>query len=389
MQQTKTTPSITTYPEKKIDEIATSPQETIEENVSISNSTDRESEDPHVEQTSNITNSTNIKNEMITTEQPSDNTKINLGVEMTQIDTNEISLAKNLGVSVMRTPIRWEEVEPTQDNFDFSKFDTIVQLAEENNINLIFTIRGLSSWATVFTPVKQGGYMSSSMPKNMVDWDDFVGRIAERYSNSQIEISYEIENEVNSPAFWQGSIDEYIELLKRTYSIIKSKDSDAKVIASSLACGITKDIPKDKTSVIENKFKEDFIKIISSKSFDLISVHNYYYPDIEVNGFTFESYLSSIENTMLANGVNNPIWITETGFISQNTNVGSRTDIGNMDNQKERLKQVYNIATQHNIKKMLWIIIKDRDEVFFGSMGLLNSNNTPRPVGIKFKELTN
>ncbi len=312
---------------------------------------------------------------------------IELGVEMNHF-LEDIDKANELGAKIARVPLRWEEVEPTKGEYNFEKFDEIVDAAEKANINLLFTAKELSSWATVAVPTTGGPYLASSPAKDINDWKNLLTLFVNRYKDRDIEISYEIENEVNSPAFWNGTIDEYVFVLKESYSTIKSVDSNTIVLAASFACGVTKNIPNDKITQTKEEFELDLEKILDSKSFDVLSVHNYYYPGKEVNEYTFESYLGDIKNKMIEKNIDKEIWITEFGFVSTNTKVGSREDVGSLKIQAENFRDAYDSAGKNGVKKMFWIIIEDRSESFFGSMGLFNANGSKRPSGELFTLLS-
>jgi len=309
-----------------------------------------------------------------------------LGIEMTKV-IPELDKAKTINIKAIRTPLRWGEIEPENDNFNFSKFDEIVDEAYESDLKLVFTVRALSSWATVEPPSEQGGYLSSSMPSDMSEWNEFLGAVVNRYKNRDVDISYEIENEVNADAFWKGTIDDYVLLLEQSYTIIKSIDPDIIVLASSLACGITKDIPSAGYDQFRASYQADLEKIINSDSFDVLSVHNYYFPDHEANGITFQGYLELTNEVMDYNSVSKPIWITESGYVSTTTSVGSRTDYGSLENQANWLEQAYTYADEQGIERIFWIILEDRDEPYFGSMGLLSNDGSKRASGEAFEEL--
>lgn len=125
--------------------------------------------------------------------------------------------------------ILWEDIEPEQDVYTFEKTDTIIQKAQENNINLIIKIRTGTLWATKDKTSEK----TSSPPENYEDYTEFVHTLVTRYKDY---VHYwTVENEMNTPRFWDGAPDEYNQLLQTAYTTIKDADPSAKVLDSGLA----------------------------------------------------------------------------------------------------------------------------------------------------------
>lgn len=319
---------------------------------------------------------------------------LQLGIHTHQL-TKDLDLLKELNIKTIRTNLPWQIVEPEENSgFVWEAIDEIVDSSEANNIDILFVLRSISTWGTINPPQKKGIFTSSSMPRDMERWKQFVTAVTNRYKDRNINIYYEIENEVNSPiggsssAFWSGTIEEYAELLKTTYNSIKQVDSNTFVLASSLACGISRDIPKDKHQWMKDYLANDYSVIFSTQAFDGVSLHNYYFPDHEVNGFTFTSFIELAKEIMRKNGVDDrPIWVTEFGYISEPTKVGNRIDNGSPEKQIKWLSEAYNQANELGVDKMFWLLIQDRDEPYAGSMGLMTETGIKRQVFDVFAEL--
>ncbi|MEK6959131.1 MAG: cellulase family glycosylhydrolase [archaeon] len=309
-----------------------------------------------------------------------------MGVELNDF-LSDADKAKSLGVNIVRVPLRWGQVEAEKGVYDFSKYDAIVDKAQALDMKIYFTAKALSSWGTVAPPSSNGTYLASSMPVNEEDWTNFLAEFAKRYRDRNIVAGYEIENEVNSPAFWKGTIQDYATHLKASYIAIKSADPDALVLASSLACGITSDASGKDSSAKVQKFESDLGTILDTKTFDVVSVHDYYFPDHEVNGITFQTYLDTIKNAISSRGLTSDIWITEAGYVSVSSKVGSRTDPGSEENQAKWFKAAHAYAQSQGVKVMSWITLNDREEPYFGTMGMLNSDGSRRLVADVFESL--
>lgn len=314
--------------------------------------------------------------------------KYNFGINVSpKLVKPEMKYAEKLGIGILRIPLSWQIVEPRPGEFDWAKTDSVVEAAAKKDIAILFTLRVISSWGTKQEIQKTGIYRSASSPKDLNQWVHFVKSLAHRYKD--YHIYYEIDNEVNGKAFWRGTKKEYTQLLKASYAAIKEVAPNTKVLASAVACGITKDIKPN----MSHKFKESHDSwlraILATKSFDVVSVHNYYFPsEISANGLTFGSYLRHIQKLMQEEGVSNkPIWITEIGYISRPTKVGNRTDRGSPQKQAKWLKESYQQSYKFGVDKIFWLLTRDRNEAYFGSMGLMDENNKPRPASKVLKQL--
>jgi len=129
--------------------------------------------------------------------------------------------------------------------------------------------------------------------------------------------------------------------------------------------------------------------ILSTKKWDVLNVHNYYFPsEIVVNGLTFRSYLEHIQGLIKKTELGDrPIWITETGFVSKPAETSGRTDQGSPERQAKWLKEGYEQAFEFGVKRIYWALLDDRKEPYFGSMGLADAKGNPRPVWSALQDL--
>jgi len=304
--------------------------------------------------------------------------------------SEEIKYALELGVGVVRLPLGWEMVQPRAEEFDWDITDRIVELAEVNQVEVLFIVRSISLWGTKELPqVREGmGYHSATMPVDLKQWERFVQALAARYQGRGVH--YEIENEVSAPAFWQGTMEEYCELLKASYTAIKWADPQAIVLVAAMPCGISRNFTGPEDEVFR-KYHDDWLQaILFTKAFDVVSVHNYYFPSkIKANGFTFRSYLEHVHDLMKQAGVGDrPIWVTETGFISEPANASDRLDQGSLEQQANWLAEAYEQAFDFGVERVFWLLLRDRDEKYFSSTGLEDMQGKPRPAWDRLQQIT-
>lgn len=302
---------------------------------------------------------------------------------------NDVQQVRELGVSVVRIDLPWEQVERSPNQFDWQTLDKVVGIARVNHIEILLTLRSTSSWGTTVKADPKDLYHHASRPKSMAEWERFVQGLSSRYKGQGVH--YEIENEVNSD-FWAGSIGDYLELLTASYRVIKTEDSAAKVLASAMACGT---IFNPNTSTAQQRLNERHDQwlspILATKAFDVINVHDYYFPGgPKVNGWTFQSYLRHIAALADEVGVKNrPIWVTEIGYISKPVSTNGRTDEGSVDKQAVWLTEAYRAAAELGVERAFWLFLRDASNVgYFGPMGLLDANNRPRPAWDAYKAIS-
>jgi hypothetical protein len=294
----------------------------------------------------------------------------------------------DLGVSIVRIDLPWAQVEPTPNQFDWEKVDRAVGAAHTARIQILFTLRSISTWATTVKADRQDLYHHASRPKSMADWERFVQNLSRRYSGHGVH--YEFENEVNSNC-WSGSLADYLELLTSSYRVIKAEDPTARVLASAMACGVIFNL---QTLSARQRFiarHDDWLRpILATRAFDVVNVHDYYFPvGLEVNQWTFRSYLEHTMALMEEAGIRDkPIWITELGYVSEPVLTNGRTDDGSAERQASWLSEAYHQAAALGVERAFWLFLRDAPNAgYFGPMGLRDRSNAPRPAWYIYKQV--
>ncbi len=130
-----------------------------------------------------------------------------------------LDATSSAGLQVVRVDMVWAFIEPQRGQFDWSAYDAIADAAAARGIQVLAIHAYTPGWAT-------DGPAWSGVPRDPADWQDFCSRAAQRYAG---RIAYfELWNEPNQPAFWSGSVDQYID-------IILAPGADAIPAASPLA----------------------------------------------------------------------------------------------------------------------------------------------------------
>ncbi len=304
----------------------------------------------------------------------------------------EIKSIQELGVGTIRVPLQWQFVKIRPGEYDWSGVDRFVKAARAKQIEVLFTIRTTfrEKKETPKSKRKKGSIQTSQINPPSVDakeWVYFVETLANRYRGQGV--NYEIENEVNSEAFWKGDLEEYVELLKSGYDVIKKADPQAKVLPSAMGCGITRNFESESAGREALKRHDKWFQaILSTRKFDVVNIHDYYFPsEIVANGLSFRSYLEHVQGVMKKSELGRlPVWITEAGYVSSPADASGRMDNGSPEKQALWLKEAYEQAFELGVEKIYWLLLRDGKEPYFGSMGLAEARGNPRPAWNAFKQ---
>jgi len=300
----------------------------------------------------------------------------------------EIKSIQELGLKSIRMPLQWQLIKIRPGEYDWSTIDRLLKTAQEKQIEILFNIRTIFQEETKKHSRQRGAIKIKPSAVDKKEWLHFVEALANRYRGQGV--NYEIENEVNSEAFWKGTLEDYLELLEAGYDVIKKADPKAKVLPSAIGCGITQKVQLEGGRSEAWKWHDNWLQpILSTKKFDVVNIHNYYFPnDIMANGLTFRSYLDHIHELMKKLGLGDrPLWITETGYVSAPTRTAGRMDNGSYEKQAQWLKEAYQQAVEFGVERIYWLLLRDRKEPYFGSMGLADAKGNPRPAWDALKQL--
>ncbi|WP_404352595.1 hypothetical protein LG324_06490 [Phycicoccus jejuensis] len=128
------------------------------------------------------------------------------------------------------------DVQPTRGRFDWSVPDSFVQRARGIGVGSLVKLRTGRCWATPGPArYERGqGVTESAMPGDMAVYTDFVERAVRRYSALGVT-EFAVENEVNSPSFWDGTPEDYAVLARAAATAVHAADPDALVVDGAVS----------------------------------------------------------------------------------------------------------------------------------------------------------
>ncbi|MCY4081494.1 MAG: cellulase family glycosylhydrolase [Caldilineaceae bacterium] len=267
-----------------------------------------------------------------------------------------VQLAAQAGFKWLRQEFPWEDIEvhgkgdfedrrhePARSSWE--KYDHIVDLASQYNMNLIVRISNPPAWSRA-EGNEAGSY---APPDSYQDFADFAGAIADRY-RGRVQF-YQLWNEPNIYPEWGNfpiDPEAYVELLKVGAEAIRAVDPDAVIIAGALAATVDLDgttVPG--RSFSDLLFLQRMYDAGAASYFDVMATQGYglwsgptdrrMHP--RVMNFGRPQY---IRDLMVANGDGHkPIWISEMNWNAAPSDVEPRYGRVSLEEQSRNLPLAY------------------------------------------------
>ena len=128
--------------------------------------------------------------------------------------------------------VRWADLEPSINEWDFRRLDLAVQIASEQGLDTFLTLGSTPYWAASDEHHKSVfGLGSASPPKNIEHWRRYIEIIVNRYAG-KIK-GYEIWNEPDTGEFYSGSVEKMVQLTNVAAEVIHEIDKNAILISPS------------------------------------------------------------------------------------------------------------------------------------------------------------
>jgi hypothetical protein len=232
--------------------------------------------------------------------------------------------ALSLGAGWNRYPLYWNDVETEPGVFEWSVYDDVIANDLEYGLNTILALLGVPEFyadgnliSGVFEPVFADG-SDFPEPGKAINpnnpWANYVHQSVMRYMpngardleqgwNDGIRV-WEVWNEPDFEQFWTGGVIQYARLLKTAYLVIHSVDPDALVMHGGML------YPQDGRNWLAEVlavFEEEPFHEENNWYMDAVAIHNY--GDAWRSGWL----TLYVRQTLIAYGMDRPIWLTETG----------------------------------------------------------------------------
>ncbi|MDD2807744.1 MAG: beta-galactosidase [Patescibacteria group bacterium] len=112
-----------------------------------------------------------------------------------------LAMLDELKVNNVRLIAYWDDIEATQDNFDFTNLDWQVSEASKRNVNIILAVgRRAPRWPECHDPAWLSNLAVTAIEQQQLD---FIQRVINRYKDNPLIKNWQVENE---PLFgWFGN----------------------------------------------------------------------------------------------------------------------------------------------------------------------------------------
>ncbi len=193
--------------------------------------------------------------------------------------------------------VDWARVEPARGQYDFTRLDQYVALAQQHNVQLVYVMGNTPAWAASnpSSPCNEGIPGASSPLTNIQDWQDFVATLVTRYKG-KIQ-AYEVWNEANLTGYWTGTTDQMLQMVQIAFTTIKQIDPAATVLSPSI------------TAESGEKWLSNFLSVGGANFGDAIAYHLY------SRVSSPEQLVSYYQNVMLIGRQwGKDVWDTEVGW---------------------------------------------------------------------------
>jgi len=293
------------------------------------------------------------------------------------------------GAKYVRYFLHWQDAEPTRAALSpgfLGGYQSGLAPLAAAGVKVDLVVTGAPAWAN-------GGAGGSTPPTDPNDMATFMGRLASALKGKVA--AYEIWNEPDNQEFWNAPIDpaRYTALIKAVYPAIKTADPSAVVLAGPFSGN-------------DYNFLQGMYQAGAKGSFDGVAVHTdnaclnsgpgiYYRDGTRIGRYSFLGY-REVHNTIVQNGDNVPIWMTELGWSSTNTtcargdSTGKKTAGVSEANQALYLQQAYHCLDEDSdVAVAEWFTLNDAGaaDTELNRYGLIRSNGTFKPSYSAFHAL--
>lgn len=253
----------------------------------------------------------------------------------------------------------WFVIEPRKGVFKWMMPDSYIKEAQSYGLHILANIQPFVDWDQklchqdlpkapgLVEPMGPRPPETKGKPCDMEAYASFVRALVERYDGDGVDdmpgLKYPIkywevanEPEMQEPplVFFQGSPEDYLELLKVTYQAIKEADPEAKVVQGGMA-------GMDDFMV---EFWEPILASGGGEYFDIANIHSIDHGE-HLNLPEFKAFLAK-------HGLEKPIWVTEVEFGLHTAKENSPEELARV------LARSYVYALANGAEKLFYVQLK-------------------------------
>ncbi|RPH93500.1 MAG: hypothetical protein EHM72_16275 [Calditrichaeota bacterium] len=215
-----------------------------------------------------------------------------------EIIRNDLEFFKRSQIDLLRISFGWDAIEYEKGKFDWHFWDDYVRMAvEDYHITLIPYICYTPKWNSACGQDTINFWHYP--PKDYDAFGSFMRQLVKRYGK-WIK-SWELWNEPDIGAYWQGSTEEFARLVKIGSRAVRETDPKAIVVLAGLA---------HRTEFTLELFRDFGI----SPFVDVVNIHNYFETWHPAHVEAITDYVNDIADIVEQYGDGQSIWMAEVGY---------------------------------------------------------------------------
>lgn len=243
---------------------------------------------------------------------------------------------KDMGVQHIRELTKWQDLEPTKGNYDFSELEAGIKLYQPQNIEIVITLVPCSEWGGFKKTNQNKKHCATGLPEDLNAWNKMFSTVVEKTDgdgfNDFKDLKYPINHFQVGNEFWawEDTNENYVKLLKTSSEQIKNANPNAKVVLGALSganvLAFSDNYINDREKIYvktkntyatreqisaspttkNDKAQFEYILKNGRDYFDILDIHCYLTDPYEQTGT-----LDWFKNLAKANGALKPIFMTE------------------------------------------------------------------------------
>ena len=205
-------------------------------------------------------------------------------------------IARQVGARYFRCAFSWNGIEKERDKYDWTFWDGLVNLADQNHIQLIPYVAYSPRWA-----VSSEKDFWKHPPTDPQAYGDFMNRIAARYRGRIA--AWEIWNEPDNKDYWTGTVEQFAPLVKLAARRIRDADPNAVIVLGGMSYGLS--------PFLDHLIEVDHI----DRWVDVVALHAY--PESWSNEraeTVFQRWIPAVWESLVRDQSGVDLWVNEMGY---------------------------------------------------------------------------
>ncbi|MGC9326998.1 MAG: beta-galactosidase, partial [Candidatus Hinthialibacter sp.] len=263
-------------------------------------------------------------------------------------------MGRAAGVKWTREDFSWSRIEPRQGQFEWDYYDRLIECAKRNGIQVYPIVCYWSNWTKPYTS------------EGVEDYITYLRELVKRYHKDIHQ--WEIWNEPNI-FFWQGTDEQYAELLTKSYAAVKEIDPSAEVLGLS-------------TSGIDYDYISKLLGL--GVPFDILTIHPY--RRVLRDDDFIQDLIKASNLVKREDGTRRPVWLTELGWPTYTPHNALKQSFIPMTlrGQAELIARCYLCSIVSGVEpRTFWYNFRNDgyDPIYFEhNMGIVTRDFKPKPA---------